>query len=71
MDENKLFELYEQKLRELNSLRDGGHLAPDEYRELVKDFTDVEAIKADIEHEDLKIFAEMIVNSLKPQVQKL
>tara|TARA_B100000427_G_scaffold225501_1_gene189121 strand:- start:700 stop:933 length:234 start_codon:yes stop_codon:yes gene_type:complete len=66
-----LIEKYENKLRELNNLRDEGHLASDEYNQLVKDFSDVEAIRADINDEKYKVFAEMIVGHLKPLIQKL
>ena len=46
-------------------------LSPDEYKELVQDFTDVEAIKADIKEEKLKVFAEMIVNHLATLIKIL
>lgn len=66
-----LIQKYEGKLAELNTLRDEGHLDSDEYKELVKDFSDVEAIRADISDEKYKVFAEMIVSHLKPLIQKL
>ncbi len=66
-----LIQKYENKLAELNNLRDEGHLDSDEYKELVKDFSDVEAIRADISDEKYKVFAEMIVSHLKPLIQKL
>ncbi len=66
-----LIQKYEGKLVELNTLRDEGHLDSDEYKELVKDFSDVEAIRADISDEKYKVFAEMIVSHLKPLIQKL
>ena len=66
-----LIQKYEGKLTELNTLRDEGHLDSDEYKELVKDFSDVEAIRADISDEKYKVFAEMIVSHLKPLIQKL
>ena len=64
LTQGKLLEQYESKLKELNHLLDEGMLSPDEYKELVQDFTDVEAIKADIKEEKLKVFAEMIVHHL-------
>ena len=66
-----LIQEYEGKLVELNTLRDEGQLDSDEYKELVKDFSDVEAIRADISDEKYKVFAEMIVSHLKPLIQKL
>ena len=66
-----LIQEYEGKLVELNTLRDEGHLDSDEYKELVQDFTDVEAIKADIKEEKLKVFAEMIVNHLTTLIKIL
>ena len=69
--QGELLEQYESKLKELNHLLDEGMLSPDEYKELVKDFSDVEAIRADISDEKYKVFAEMIVSHLKPLIQKL
>ncbi len=66
-----LIQKYEGTLVELNTLWDEGHLDSDEYEELVKDFSDVEAIRADISDEKYKVFAEMIVSHLKPLIQKL
>ena len=69
--QGELLEQYESKLKELNHLLDEGMLSPDEYKELVQDFTDVEAIKADIKEEKLKVFAEMIVNHLATLIKIL
>ena len=66
-----LIQEYEGKQVDLNTLRDEGHQDSDEYKELVKDFSDVEAIRADISDEKYKVFAEMIVSHLKPLIQKL
>ncbi len=71
LTQGKLLEQYESKLKELNHLLDEGMLSPDEYKELVQDFTDVEAIKADIKEEKLKVFAEMIVNHLATLIKIL
>tara|TARA_B100000927_G_scaffold280198_1_gene264484 strand:- start:7760 stop:7984 length:225 start_codon:yes stop_codon:yes gene_type:complete len=71
LTQGKLLEHYEQKLKELNHLVDEGMLSPDEYKELVEDFTDVEAIKADIKEEKLKVFAEMIVTHLSTLIKIL
>ena len=71
LTQGRLLEQYESKLKELNHLLDEGMLSPDEYKELVQDFTDVEAIKADIKEEKLKVFAEMIVNHLATLIKIL
>ena len=71
LTQGRLLEQYESKLKELNHLLDEGMLSPDEYKELVQDFTDVEAIKADIKEEKLKVFAEMIVNHLTTLIKIL
>lgn len=69
--EDSMIEHYSQKVRELNELFDNGMISQAEYEELVKDFTDVEAIREDIKGEKFKIMAAKIVDAVSKLVKVL
>ena len=69
--EDAIIEHYSQKVRELNELFDNGMLSQDEYEELVKDFTDVEAIREDIKGEKFKIMAAKVVDAVSKLIKVL
>lgn len=63
-DQLKIIEKYQDKVAELNHLLNEGMLDRDEYDELVQDFKDVDAIRNDIDKEELKQYAEVVVKNL-------
>jgi len=71
MSEDALIKKYEQKVRELNELLDGGMISQDEYEELVQDFTDIESIREDIKDESMKILAAKVVDAISKLVKVL
>lgn len=71
MSEDALIKKYEQKVRELNQLLDGGMISESEYEELVQDFTDIESIREDIKDESMKILAAKVVDAISKLVKVL
>lgn len=71
MSEDALIKKYEQKVRELNQLLDGGMISEAEYEELVQDFTDIESIREDIKDESMKILAAKVVDAISKLVKVL
>ena len=71
MSEDALIKKYEQKVRELNELFDGGTISQAEYEELVQDFTDIESIREDIKDESMKILAAKVVDAISKLVKVL
>lgn len=71
MSEDALIKKYEQKVRELNELLDGGMISQAEYEELVQDFTDIESIREDIKDESMKILAAKVVDAISKLVKVL
>jgi len=71
MSEDALIKKYEQKVRELNELFDGGMISQAEYEELVQDFTDIESIREDIKDESMKILAAKVVDAISKLVKVL
>ena len=63
-DQLNIIEKYHDKVAELNHLLNEGMLDRDEYDELVQDFKDVDAIRNDIDKEELKQYAEVVVKNL-------
>lgn len=55
---------YETKVGQLQHYLETGELARDEYDELIKDFTDINAIRDSIKDEKMKIHAEMVLTHL-------
>ena len=64
ISEEDVISHYAQKVEELNNLLDGGMISQAEYEELVQDFTDVEAIREDINEESMKIIAAKVVDAI-------
>ena len=63
-DQLNIIEKYHDKVAELNHLLNEGMLDRDEYDELVQDFKDVDEIRNDIDKEELKQYAEVVVKNL-------
>jgi len=55
---------YETKVLRLQNYLETGELAQDEYDELIKDFSDIDAVRDSIKDEKMKIHAEMIISHL-------
>lgn len=54
----------EQKVRELKTLLDEGHISEGEYEELVQDVVDLNAISENLDLEDNKIKAQKAVDAI-------
>lgn len=54
----------EQKVRELKTLLEEGHISEGEFEELVQDILDLNAISEDLELEDNKIKAQKAVDAI-------
>lgn len=55
----------EQKVRELTTLLDEGHISKGEYLELVQDVIDLKEITEDLSLEDNKIKAQKALDAIK------
>ena len=69
ISEEDVISHYAQKVEELNNLLDGGMISQSEYEELVKDFTDVETIREDINEESMKIIAAKVVDAISKLIR--
>lgn len=69
ISEEDVISHYAQKVEELNNLLDGGMISQAEYEELVKDFTDVETIREDINEESMKIIAAKVVDAISKLIR--
>tara|TARA_A100001388_G_C28492859_1_gene367891 strand:+ start:364 stop:582 length:219 start_codon:yes stop_codon:yes gene_type:complete len=69
ISEEDVISHYAQKVEELNNLLDGGMISQAEYEELVQDFTDVEAIREDINEESMKIIAAKVVDAISKLIR--
>lgn len=69
ISEEDVISHYAQKVEELNNLLDGGMINQAEYEELVQDFTDVEAIREDINEESMKIIAAKVVDAISKLIR--
>lgn len=61
----ELLEHVQEKISEIELLRETGELTQDEYKELLEDATDIEKIYSKLDLEDDKIIAQKIINGIK------
>lgn len=55
----------EQGIRELQALRDEGHIDQEEFEELVEDMLDYGALSEDLENEEVKIRIQQALDAVR------